>query len=161
MTDTKRIILIKRMMVFAAMLFLFNYMDFGGMKKYAIAIILSVIFGFMGRKNAWEADTFLVIALPAGIYVLLGSLSGMLHGTYQIVTVKLILYSILPLLLAFACYVFSGKDMHWNVDAQFLSSCIIYGIPNYVFFSYGDMWESTFAFAFGENSLVTTESTGR
>ena len=149
MIDTKKILMIKRIIGFLAMWLLYDCINLGGMKKYAIAMVLFAVFCFFGRKRAWDMDVLLCVALPVGIYTIFGGMSGMLQGTYQMSTVKLFVFCLLPLLLAFSMYVFYGKDLHWMMEAQFLSCCIVYGIPCYKFFAVGHMWESTFAFSFG------------
>ena len=138
---------------FLATLSLFYFMDRGGYEKYAIAAALSVLFLFLGRKKEWNIMTVLIGAIPVMVYILVGSMSGMIHGTYQISTIKNILYNLLPLLFSFSMFVFYGTESNWMVDWQFAACFLTYIMPNAWIMVLGYTWESTFAFSYGIFSI--------
>lgn len=101
----------------------------------------------------WDIKIFIIAFLPVLIYVLIGGINGMWYGTYQMVTVKNIVYTILPFVLAFFMSVYYEKNSLWIVDAQFVSSCLMYVVPNFGMLYLGYTWESTYSFVFGLFSI--------
>lgn len=127
----------------------FYFMDRGGLQKYAITAFWSILFLILGRKKEWNIVSVLIAAVPVTIYVLFGGMSGMVHGTYQISTIKNIIYSILPFVFSFSLAVFYETNTEIIIEWQFVSCLLMYVVPNFGMLFLGYTWESTYAFAFG------------
>ena len=128
---------------------LYYWMNESGTVKYILAIALSALFLFLGRKKKWSLEALLIVALPAGIYILLGSINALLNTCIPTTAIKEMIYWLVPVLLAFALYTYYGADMVRIVDIQFAASVIVYfRVYYWSIFRYWEM-ESVFAFVFG------------
>lgn len=145
----KEVITIKRLLELVSMLVLYVLFDAGGAKKYAAALLFCAIFLFLGRKKQWSADALLCVALPPVTYVLMGSLSTFLAASAQMMTVKILMYTLVPLLLVFSMYTFYGEDMEKIIDVQFVGCILAYALFDAPTFIKIFRWESVFAFSFG------------
>ena len=133
------------------LLFIILYRSFeiAGIKKYAAAILICGIFLFLARKKEWSVPV-LVVGIPAAVYLILGSMIGMIHGTYQMDSVKIIMYGILSFVLAFAFYAYYGKNLKRIINIQFFACCLVYLSLTIVYMvTRFSRVESTFAFVFG------------
>ena len=149
MDKLKKIFTVNHALEFLLFTILYRSFEIAGIKKYAAAILLCLFFSFLARKKEWSAD-ILCVAIPAVVYIVLGSISGMFHGSYQFDSVKIILYTVLSFMLAFSVYIYYGKDMSRIVDIQFFSSCAVYLSLTIVYMvTRFARVESTFAFVFG------------
>lgn len=149
MYGLKKIFTIKGVLGLASIALVYKYLNFEGVEKYIIAMTLSLMFLYMARKKEWPVELFLCAGLPAIVYLLIGSVNGVLHGTYQMSSVKMFLYWLLPLIFSFALAIYYEKDMEYLIDVQLICSCLYYGIPCGKWLLRGICWESTYAFAFG------------
>lgn len=149
MDKLKEMISLKRLLELVSMLVLYVLFDAGGAKKYAAALVFCGIFLFFGRKKQWSADALLCVALPPVVYVLLGSFSTLLAASAQMMTVKILMYTLVPLLLGFSMYTFYGEDMEKMIDAQFIGCVFAYALFDAPTFVKIFRWESVFAFSFG------------
>ena len=149
MDKLKKIFTVRNLLEIVLITILYRSFEIAGIKKYAVAILFACVLLFLARKKKWCVDT-LWIAVPAVLYLVLGSVFGMLHGSYQYDTVKIILYGLLSLTLALAMYAFYGKDIKRIIDMQFLGSCAVYLSLTIVYMvTRLARVESTFAFVFG------------
>lgn len=153
MSDTGKRKIIDGLLGFLACISLFYYMDYGGIEKYVISLLVSILFLILGRKKKQDMNVLAVAAIPVLCYIFLGELSALLHGSYQMAAVKNIIYCLLPLLLVFSMYTYYGSAMGQIVDAQFISCFLMYVVPNFYILRLGRTWESTYAFAFGVFSV--------
>lgn len=149
MNKLKDVISVKRFVELLSMLILYVFFDAGGAQKYAAALVFCVIFLFLGRKKKWSADVLLCVGIPAVAYVLLGAFSTLLSASAQIMTVKIMMYTLVPLLLAFSMYTFYGENMEQIVNMQFLGCLLAYALFDAPTFIKIFRWESVFAFSFG------------
>ncbi len=149
MYGLKKIFTIKGVLGLVSIALLYKYLNFEGVEKYIIAMALSLMFLFMARKKQWSVELLLCVGLPVIVYLLIGSINGVFHGTYQMSSVKMFLYWLLPLIFSFALIIYYGKDMKYLIDIQLICSCLYYGIPCGKWLLRGYCWESTYAFAFG------------
>ena len=83
----------------------------GGIVKYIVVISISCLYLFFGRKNKWSREVLLCIALPAVVYLIIGSLGAMVSGNMYTSTIKTVVFWLLPLLFAFSIYVFKEKNI--------------------------------------------------
>lgn len=128
---------------------LYRSFEIPGIKKYAVAIGLCLVLLFLSRKKQWPVQA-LALGIPAAVYLVLGGMMGMIHGTYQVDTIKIMMYGILSFVLALALYAYYGKDLKRIVDVQFFSCCIVYLSLTIVYMvTRLTRVESTFAFVFG------------
>lgn len=145
----KKIFSAKYLLEFALITILYRSFEIAGVKKYAVAIVYCMMLLFFVRKKQWSADV-LCLGIPAVVYMILGSFAGIMHGSYQFDTVKIMLYGILSFALAFSMYAYYGKDMKRIVDIQFWGSCVVYLSLTIVYMvTRFARVESTFAFVFG------------
>lgn len=149
MESKKKLSVLARILKPIAFCVMFHYMDYEGTTKYLLVLLACFLLLFLGRKNLWNVDVCVCVALPISLYILIGGINGMFEGTYQITTIKQILYCLLPLLFAFTMYVFAEKNMKQFVDIEFWCCCVVYGISNWLYIYKWGGWESTYAFAFG------------
>ena len=149
MNKLKEVISVKRLVELISMLVLYVLFDAGGAKKYAAALLFCAAFLFLGRKKKWQADAFLCVALPAVAYVLMGALSTLLAASAQMMTVKILMYTLVPLFLVFSMYTFYGENMKDLVDVQFVGCLLAYALFDAPTFIKIFRWESVFAFSFG------------
>ena len=149
MNKLKEVISVKRLVELISMLVLYVLFDAGGAKKYAAALLFCAAFLFLGRKKKWQADAFLCVALPAVAYVLMGALSTLLAASAQMMTVKILMYTLVPLFLVFSMYTFYGENMKNLVDVQFVGCLLAYALFDAPTFIKIFRWESVFAFSFG------------
>ena len=149
MNKLKDVISVKRLVELVSMLILYVFFDAGGAKKYAVALVFCVIFLFLGRKKQWSADALLVVGIPAVVYVLTGAFSTLVNGSAQMMTVKILMYTLMPLLLAFSMYIFYGENMEHIVNVQFWGCLLAYALFDAPTFIKIFRWESVFAFSFG------------
>ena len=149
MDRLKSMISLKRLAELAAMLVLYVLFDAGGAKKYAVALVFCAVFLFLGRKKQWSADALACVGLPAAAYVLMGAFSTLLSASAQMMTVKILMYTLVPLVLAFSMYVFYGENMRQLMDVQFLGCILAYALFDAPTFIKIFRWESVFAFSFG------------
>ena len=149
MDRLKSMISLKRLLELASMLVLYVLFDAGGAKKYAAALVFCAIFLFLGRKKQWSADALLCVGLPATAYVVMGALSTLVNASAQMMTVKILMYTLVPLLLAFSMYTFYGEDMKQLIDVQFVGCILAYALFDAPTFIKIFRWESVFAFSFG------------
>lgn len=150
MIGLKKIINIKHIIELLLMMFLYAVLDnVGGMKKYAIVIALGLVFLILGRKKKWSPEILLCTAIPAIAYVTVGAISVLLSVNAQMTSFKVILYGIVPLIFAFAVYVFYGNHMEHMVDIQFFGSILGYAIFDAPYWAKIFRWESVYAFVFG------------
>lgn len=149
LTELKKIITVRNLLEFVLIFILYRSFEIAGIKKYAVAVVFCLVLLFLGRKKQWSAD-ILCVAIPAVTYLVTGGVMGMVHGTYQSDTVKIILYGVLSLLLAFSMDVYYGKDMKRIADIQFFACCGVYLSLTIVYMvTRLSRVESTFAFVFG------------
>lgn len=149
MTELKKLITVRRLLEFILIIILYRSFEIAGVKKYAVAILFCLAFLFLARKKKWPAEV-LCVAIPAATYMVVGSIMGMFHGTYQFDTVKILLYGILSFMLALSMYAYYGKDMKRIADVQFFSCCAVYLSLTIVYMvTRFSRVESTFAFVFG------------
>lgn len=149
MTELKKIFKIKIIFEFLLFILLYRSFEIAGIKKYVVAIIFCFLCLFLARKKEWDVAN-LCIAIPAVTYLVIGSMMGMIHGTYQFDTIKIILYGILSFMIALSLYACYGKDIGRIVDVQFFSCCIVYLSLTIVYMlTRFSRVESTFAFVFG------------
>lgn len=149
MNKLKEVISVKRLVELVSMLFLYVLFDAGGAKKYAAALVFCAIFLFLGRKKQWSAEVLLCVGIPAVAYALLGSFSTLISASAQIMTVKILMYTLVPLLLTFSMYTFYGEDMDRIVNVQFVGCVLAYALFDAPTFIKIFRWESVFAFSFG------------
>lgn len=149
MNKLKDVISVKRIVELISMLILYVFFDAGGAKKYAAALAFCVIFLFLGRKKKWSADVLMCVGIPAVTYVLLGAFSTLISASAQMMTVKILMYTLVPLLLAFSMYTFYGDNMEHIVNMQFLGCLLAYALFDAPTFVKIFRWESVFAFSFG------------
>lgn len=145
----KEIITVKNILELLSMLILYVFFDAGGIKKYAVAVFFGVLFLFLGRKKKWSVDAVICTALPLMVYVLTGCVTALLGTGVQTMTLKIILYTVMPFILAFSMYTFYGKEMKHIVDVQFLGCLLAYALFDAPTFIKIFRWESVFAFSFG------------
>lgn len=149
MAELKKIITVRWLLEFILFIILYRSFEIAGVKKYAVAILFCFAFLFLGRKKRWPGEV-LCVAIPAATYMVVGSIMGMFHGTYQFDTVKILLYGILSFMLALSMYAYYGKDMRRIADVQFFSCCAVYLSLTIVYMvTRFSRVESTFAFVFG------------
>lgn len=150
MIDIKKIVTVKHILELVFMTILYAMLDnVAGIKKYAVILALCMVFFVLGRKKKWSVEALFCIALPVISYVLLGSLGALVGTNSQISTVKVILYVLVPLILAFSMYVYYGKDMKHIVDMHFFGSILGYALFDAPYFAKIFQWESIYAFTFG------------
>lgn len=149
MNKLKDVISVKRLVELISMLVLYVFFDVGGAKKYAVALAFCVIFLFLGRKKKWSADVLMCVGIPAVAYVLLGSFSTLISASAQMMTVKILMYTLVPLMLVFSMYTFYGENMEQIIDVQFLGCILAYALFDAPTFIKIFRWESVFAFSFG------------
>ena len=132
-----------------SMVLLYFLMHSGGMKKYVLLLAVSGILLFLGKKNRWSGEAAVCALLPSVTYMLTGGLVTLLNADPQMISVKDLLFWIVPLVFAVSLYIFFGKNMERIVDFQFLGSCVAYVYG----YRYWLMWygkaEDSFAFVFG------------
>lgn len=149
MAELKNNLKLKVILEFVFFVILYRSFEIAGIKKYAVAMIFCLLFLFFSRKKKWDIE-ILCVAIPMVTYLVLGSVMGMTHGTYQFDTIKIILYGILSFLMALSFYAYSGSDMSRIVDIQFFSCCVVYLSLTIVYMvTRLTRVESTFAFVFG------------
>lgn len=149
MAELKKIITVRRLLEFVLIIILYRSFEIAGIKKYAVAIVFCLAFLFLARKKKWPAEV-LCVAIPAAAYMVVGSIMGMFHGTYQFDTVKILLYGMLSFMLALSMYAYYGKDMKRIADVQFFSCCVVYlSLTLEYMVTRFSRVESTFAFVFG------------
>lgn len=128
---------------------LYYFMNAAGTAKYILAMGLSAVFLFLGRKKQWSLEVLLIVALPAVVYIFVGSLNALINTCIPATTIKEIIYWFVPILLTFSLYTYYGKDMVRVVDLEFFAAIIAYFATYYwSLFRYWEM-ESVFAFVFG------------
>lgn len=128
---------------------LYRSFEIAGIKKYAAAILICGVFLILARKKEWPVQV-LAVGIPAAVYLTAGGLMGMIHGTYQLDSVKIMMYGILSFALALAFYAYYGKDLKKIVNIQFFACCIVYLSLTIVYMvTRLSRVESTFAFVFG------------
>ncbi len=149
MNKLKEVISVKRLLELISMLVLYVLFDAGGAKKYAAALLFCAAFLFLGRKKKWQAEALLCVALPTVAYVLMGALSTLLAASAQMMTVKILMYTLVPLFLVFSMYTFYGENMKDLVDVQFVGCLLAYALFDAPTFIKIFRWESVFAFSFG------------
>lgn len=149
MNKLKEVISVKRLVELVSMLLLYVLFDAGGAKKYAAALVFCAIFLFLGRKKKWSAEVLLCVGIPAVAYALLGSFSTLISASAQMMTVKILMYTLVPLLLTFSMYTFYGEDMDRIVNVQFVGCVLAYALFDAPTFIKIFRWESVFAFSFG------------
>lgn len=149
MAELKRLLTVRNLLEFLFIIVLYRSFEIAGIKKYAVAVVACLVLLFLARKKKWPVNT-LCIAIPAAVYVILGSFAGIFHGTYQFEAAKIILYTMLSFLLAFSMFAYYGKDMSRIVDVQFYSCSVVYLSLTIVYMvTRFSRVESTFAFVFG------------
>lgn len=149
MNRLKEMVNVKNILELSAMLLLYVSFDVGGIKKYAAAGLFSLLFLFLGRKKKWSVDAVICTALPMIVYVLTGSVTALLGAGVQMMTLKILLYTIMPFVLAFSMNTFYGKEMKHIVNVQFLGCLLAYALFDAPTFIKIFRWESVFAFSFG------------
>lgn len=149
MKNLKDILSIKYFIELAIMLLLYVLYDQGGMIKYPVSLIVCVVFFWIGRKKPWSMEVLLCTVMPTIVYLLLGCFSTMLCGGSQMTTVKVLMYQMVPLVLAFSLYVFYEKEMKHIVLIEFVGCVLAYALFDAPTFMKIFRWESVFAFSFG------------
>lgn len=149
MNRLKEVITIKNILELAAMLILYVVFDAGGIKKYAAAGAFCLLFLFLGRKKKWSMEAVACTGLPMAVYLVIGCITALLGAGAQGMTLKIILYVLMPFVLVFAMYTFYGKDMKHLVDVQFWGCILAYALFDAPTFVKIFRWESVFAFSFG------------
>ena len=140
---------IKYFIELAIMLLLYVLFDQGGMIKYPVSLILCMIFLWIGRKKAWSLEIIICTAVPTVAYLLLGCFSAMLCAGSQMTTEKVLMYLLIPFVLAFSMYVFYGKEMKHIIFIQLAGCVLAYAVFDAPTFIKIFRWESVFAFSFG------------
>lgn len=149
MKQTKKQMFIKFIIELLLMSILYYWMNSAGTIKYILAMGLSGLFLFLGRKNKWSSEALIIVALPAVVYTLIGSINALLNTCIPTATIKEMIYWLVPVVIAFALYTYYGEDMERIVDIQFLASIVVYfRVYYWSIFRYWKM-ESVFAFVFG------------
>lgn len=120
-----------------------------GINKYIVVVLISILLLFVSRRKTWSGDALACVSLPVVVYLLAGGISTFLSFNAQTTAIKIMLFWLVPLLVAFALYVYFGENMLQIVDMQFVASCLIYLIPHIRFGIENGFAESTFAFVFG------------
>lgn len=149
MKELRKHLTVKRLVELISMLILYVSFDTAGIKKYVVALAFCGVFFFLGRKKKWDLELFLCVGFPMIIYILCGSFSVFISGMAQTTAIKIILYWVVPFLLAFSVYTCYGADMNKIMDAEFLGCLLAYALfdaPNWIKIF---RWESIFAFSFG------------
>ena len=131
------------------MLVLYVLFDQGGMTKYSVSLLLCMMFFWLGRKKAWSLEIMICTAVPTAAYLLLGCFSAMLCAGSQMTTVKVLMYLLVPFVLALSLYVFYGKETKHMVLVQFIGCVLAYALFDAPTFVKIFRWESVFAFSFG------------
>lgn len=150
MINLKKNVAVKYILELVFLTILYAMLDnMGGIKKYALVLVLCALFLVLGIKKRWSVDALFCVALPVFAYVLLGSFSALLGTTSQTTTVKVILYVLVPLVFSFSMYVYYGKDMQHIADMHFFGSILAYAIFDAPYFAKIFQWESIYAFVFG------------
>ena len=149
MKRLKDVMPVKALTELIIMLILYVLFDQGGVIKYPVSLALCALYLWLGRKKKWSLDIMACVAIPSAVYLLLGSLSSMICAGAQMTTVKVLMYILVPLILAFSMYAYHGKEMHHNIFAQFIGCVLAYAIFDAPTFIKIFRWESVFAFSFG------------
>lgn len=149
MKRLKEMISIEHFIELAIMLVLYVLFDQGGMIKYPVSLLLCMAFFWLGRKKAWSLEILICTAIPTAAYLLLGCFSAMLCAGSQMMTVKVLMYLLVPFVLALSLYVFYGKEMKRMVLVQFIGCVFAYALFDAPTFVKIFRWESVFAFSFG------------
>lgn len=150
MINIKKYTLIKYILELVVWMLLYAMMDnVGGIKKYALILVMCAVLMVLGFKKKWSVESLLCVAMPAVSYVLLGSLSALLATFSQITTVKVMLYVLLPVVFSFFLYMYYGKNLTHIVDMHFWGSILAYAIFDAPYFAKIFQWESIYAFVFG------------
>lgn len=150
MNKLKLVDILKYLAEFILMIILYRLFEQEGIKKYAVAIAVSVLFFLLTRKTKWDGRVFVCVALSAIAYLVIGSICGVFHGTYQISTVKVILYEVSSLMTALSLFIFHRENMYKLIDVQLFASCLAYlSFTWYYMITRMTRVESTFAFIFG------------
>ena len=121
----------------------------GGIVKYVVILSISCLYLFFGRKNKWSIEVLLCIALPAVVYVVLGSMSALFSVGTQTSTVKVILFWMVPLVFGFSLYSCYGENLERITDIQFWGSCLAYKLFDAPITFGIYTWESVYSFTFG------------
>lgn len=149
MKQTKKQMFIKFIIELLLLSILYYWMNTAGTIKYILAMGLSMLFLFLGRKNKWSSEALIIVALPAVVYTLIGSINALLNTCIPTATIKEMIYWLVPVVIAFALYTYYGENMERIVDIQFLASIVVYfRVYYWSIFRYWEM-ESVFAFVFG------------
>lgn len=147
--ELRKDLTVKRLMELISMLILYISFDTSGIKKYVVALLFCSVFFLLGRKKKWDLELVLCVGFPIIIYILCGSFSTFISGMAQITTIKIVLYWVMPFLLAFSIYTCYGADMNKIMDSEFFGCLLAYALfdaPNWIKIF---RWESIFAFSFG------------
>lgn len=149
MEKLKNMFSVKCLLEIVLITILYRSFEIAGIKKYAVAILFCLILLWASRKKQWSMNV-LCVGLPAVIYIVFGSMAGTFYGTYQIDTVKIILYTALSFMMALSLYIYYEKDLKRIMDIQFFGCCIVYLSLTIVYMvTRLARVESTFAFVFG------------
>lgn len=132
------------------MTFLYALLDnVGGVKKYIVVMFLCGVYLLLGKKKRWPGEAILCVVIPVVTYIIIGSLSALIHVNLQSDTLKIILYWITPLVFSFALYSYYGENMEYIINIQFLGACLAYAFFDVPFLMKLFQWESIYAFVFG------------
>lgn len=131
------------------MLLLFMICDLTGTEKYVFVLGMTIVFLIFGRKKYCSIEPLLVGALPVLTYLIIGSITAVLHATVYETTIKLIVFWTLPLLFAMSLYIVKNMDMTSVIDIEMIGCCLAYLLINGRFLIYIMKVESMFSFAFG------------
>ena len=141
--------LLKYLLELLIMFGLYVVCDGPGIKKYVIIAMLLVGCAVAGRKKKISADTFVCVFLPAAVYLLLGFFWTLINASAYAVTVKIVIFWLIPLLFAASLYSLYGEMMPHILDIQFIGSCLAYLIPKGRFIMETITVESMFSYAYG------------
>ena len=141
--------LLKNIVEILFMFVLFAICDLTGTEKYGLVLGFTLFFLILGRKERWSTDVLISISLPMVVYLIIGCFNAIIGANISMVTVKTVVFWLLPLLFAFSLYIYKKNDFWHIVDAEFIGSCLAYLAINARFLRYYLKVESIFSFAFG------------
>ena len=121
----------------------------GGMKKYAVILGITIVYLILGRKKRWSVEQLVCVSIPAIVYILLGSFSGLISVSIQSTTLKVMMFWLVPIMFSFALYTYYGVEMLHIVDVQFWGSCLAYKLFDAPIKFGIYTWESVYSFTFG------------
>ena len=143
---------LKKKQLFAILIFtlLFLILSIPGFFKYIIIAFFSVLLVISTRKNIKK--NYLIILCPSISYAVLGLLSSMINGFFNIYSLKQLIFLLLPALASIGVYTYYEQKNIDIVKIIFVATilCTLRLIPS---FNSVDLLESTYCFIYGIFSI--------